>query len=184
MRGVSRSNDFVTRCKRVAKQALGRHAGEPASGGFVRWVHVTIHCLRMKKNTPIGRLQTGFSTMGGLWRSRDRFRERPRVHHDLPLVRSLRDARLARVAARQRAAAASIEPRCHRQHVLRSVSRVASLRDTRRSRCRDAESHRTGRYCLPSRPRRAVYSESPEKHVATRKPSSPASPPPRPGSPS
>ena len=42
--------DFVMRCKRVAKQALGRHAGEPATGGFARWVHVTIHCLRIEED--------------------------------------------------------------------------------------------------------------------------------------
>ena len=40
---------FVTRCKRITKQALGRHAGEPASGGFARWVHVTIHCLQIEE---------------------------------------------------------------------------------------------------------------------------------------
>ena len=41
--------DFVTKCKRVAKQTLGRYAGESASGGFARWVHVTIHCLRIEE---------------------------------------------------------------------------------------------------------------------------------------
>ena len=40
--------DFVEECRHLAKQALGKHAGEPASGGFARWkhVHVVIHCFR------------------------------------------------------------------------------------------------------------------------------------------
>ena len=40
--------DFVQPCKRVAKQALGKHAGEPATGGFARWVHLVIHCYRIE----------------------------------------------------------------------------------------------------------------------------------------
>ncbi len=28
--------DFVEQCRHLAKQALGKHAGEPASGGFAR----------------------------------------------------------------------------------------------------------------------------------------------------
>ena len=38
--------DFVEQCRRLAKQALGKHAGEPASGWFARWVHVVVHCIR------------------------------------------------------------------------------------------------------------------------------------------
>lgn len=40
--------DFARTCKRVAKQALGLHAGEPASGGFARWKHVVLHCIRIE----------------------------------------------------------------------------------------------------------------------------------------
>ncbi|MDB9281605.1 IS5/IS1182 family transposase, partial [Halorubrum ezzemoulense] len=40
--------DFVERCRRLVKQALGKHAGEPASGGFARWKHVVLHCLRLE----------------------------------------------------------------------------------------------------------------------------------------
>ena len=40
--------DFVQECKRLAKQALGKHAGEPATGGFARWVHVVVHCFRLE----------------------------------------------------------------------------------------------------------------------------------------
>ena len=29
--------DFIEQCRDLAKQALGKHAGEPASGGFARW---------------------------------------------------------------------------------------------------------------------------------------------------
>jgi IS5 family transposase len=41
--------DFVERCRHLAKQALGKHAGEPASGGFARWVHVVLHCVRLEE---------------------------------------------------------------------------------------------------------------------------------------
>ena len=42
--------DFVRQCKRLAKQALGKHAGEPARGGFARWKHVVLHCIRLQEN--------------------------------------------------------------------------------------------------------------------------------------
>jgi len=40
--------DFVEQCRRLVKQALEKHAGEPASGGFARWVHVVLHCFRVE----------------------------------------------------------------------------------------------------------------------------------------
>ncbi|SNR61244.1 Transposase domain [Halorubrum vacuolatum] len=40
--------DFIEQCRDLAKQALGKHAGEPASGGFARWVHVVLHCFRVE----------------------------------------------------------------------------------------------------------------------------------------
>ena len=42
--------DFVERCRHLAKQALGKHAGEPASGGFARWVHIALHCFRLEES--------------------------------------------------------------------------------------------------------------------------------------
>jgi len=41
--------DFVEQCRDLTKQALGKHAGEPASGGFARWVHVVLHCFRLEE---------------------------------------------------------------------------------------------------------------------------------------
>ena len=41
--------DFIEKCRHLAKQALGKHAGEPASGGFARWKHVVIHCFRCEE---------------------------------------------------------------------------------------------------------------------------------------
>ena len=41
--------DFVEKCKRLSKQALGKRAGEPATGGFARWKHVVIHCFRREE---------------------------------------------------------------------------------------------------------------------------------------
>jgi IS5 family transposase len=40
--------DFARTCKRVAQQALGGRAGEPASGGFARWKHVVLHCIHIE----------------------------------------------------------------------------------------------------------------------------------------
>ncbi|GCF16198.1 hypothetical protein Harman_41330 [Haloarcula mannanilytica] len=42
--------DFVEQCRHLAKQALGKHAGEPASGGFARWIHVVLHCFRLEED--------------------------------------------------------------------------------------------------------------------------------------
>jgi hypothetical protein len=39
--------DFVQECKRLVKQALGKRAGEPASGGLARWKHLVLHCIRI-----------------------------------------------------------------------------------------------------------------------------------------
>ncbi len=41
--------DFVEQCRDLSKQALGKYAGEPASGGFVRWIHVVLHCFRLEE---------------------------------------------------------------------------------------------------------------------------------------
>ncbi|QAU14050.1 IS5 family transposase [Halorubrum sp. BOL3-1] len=41
--------DFIEQCRHLAKQALGKHVGEPASGGFARWVHVVLHCFRVEE---------------------------------------------------------------------------------------------------------------------------------------
>ena len=40
--------DFVQQCRQLAKQALGKRAGEPASGGFARWKLVVLHCIRIE----------------------------------------------------------------------------------------------------------------------------------------
>ena len=41
--------DFVATFKRLAKRALGKRAGEPATGGFARWKHVVIHGFRREE---------------------------------------------------------------------------------------------------------------------------------------
>jgi len=40
--------DFVEQCRRLVKQALGKHAGEPVSGRFARWKHFVLHYLRLE----------------------------------------------------------------------------------------------------------------------------------------
>ena len=42
--------NFVEQCRHLVKQALGKHAGEPASGGFARWKHVVLHCFRLEED--------------------------------------------------------------------------------------------------------------------------------------
>ncbi len=37
------------KCRDLTKQALGKHAGEPAKGGFARWKHVVLHCFRLEE---------------------------------------------------------------------------------------------------------------------------------------
>jgi hypothetical protein len=49
--------DLVETALRVAKQALGKRAGKPESGGPAREAHIVAHCVRndieLRKN-PIG----------------------------------------------------------------------------------------------------------------------------------
>jgi len=40
--------DFVEQCRQLVKQALRKHAGKPASGGFAHWKHVVLHCFRFE----------------------------------------------------------------------------------------------------------------------------------------
>ena len=42
--------DFAEQCRYLIKQALGKHAGEFASGGFARWKHVVLHCFRLEED--------------------------------------------------------------------------------------------------------------------------------------
>lgn len=42
--------NFVKRCGRLAKQALGERAGEPASGGYARWKLLALHCIRINES--------------------------------------------------------------------------------------------------------------------------------------
>ena len=42
--------DFMRNCKRLGKQALGKHACEPDEGGLARWKHVVIHCYRREED--------------------------------------------------------------------------------------------------------------------------------------
>lgn len=41
--------NFVEQCRHLAKQALGKHAGDPGAGGFARWKHVVLHCFRLEE---------------------------------------------------------------------------------------------------------------------------------------
>ena len=54
--------NFVEQCRHLAKQALGKHAGEPASGGFARWKHVVLHCLRLEDGHSYREIPIGWST--------------------------------------------------------------------------------------------------------------------------
>ena len=41
--------DLVEKALRVAKQALGKHAGKPKSGGLARATHIVAHCIRKEE---------------------------------------------------------------------------------------------------------------------------------------
>ncbi|ELY49261.1 transposase IS4 family protein [Natronorubrum bangense JCM 10635] len=43
--------DLVEKALRVAKQALGNHAGKPESGGLPREAHIVAYCIRKKEHT-------------------------------------------------------------------------------------------------------------------------------------
>lgn len=58
--------DFVENCKRLAKQALGRHAGEPEVGGLARWQHVAIHCLRIEDEYSYRETENRLEYMGDI----------------------------------------------------------------------------------------------------------------------
>ena len=42
--------DLVEKALRVAKQALGKHAGKPESGGLARATHIVAHCIRKEED--------------------------------------------------------------------------------------------------------------------------------------
>ena len=41
--------DLVETALRVAKQALGKRAGKPDSGGLAREAHIVAHCIRKEE---------------------------------------------------------------------------------------------------------------------------------------
>ena len=55
--------DFVRNSRRLIKQALGKHAGKPASGGLPRWVHVAVHCIRIEEEYTYGEVIDRLSLM-------------------------------------------------------------------------------------------------------------------------
>jgi IS5 family transposase len=58
--------DFVEWFKRLAKQALGRHAGEPATGGFARWKHIVIHGFRLEEEHSFRETANRLAYMGDI----------------------------------------------------------------------------------------------------------------------
>ena len=56
--------DFVETFKRLAKQALGKHAGEPVTGGFARWKHVVIHGFRREEEHSFRETENRLEYMG------------------------------------------------------------------------------------------------------------------------
>jgi len=51
--------DFVEQCRRLAKQALGKHMGEPANGGFSRWFTSFCTVFGLKKAIATVKLRIG-----------------------------------------------------------------------------------------------------------------------------
>jgi hypothetical protein len=42
--------DFVEQYRDLVKQALGKHAGEPASARFALWKHIVLYCLWLEED--------------------------------------------------------------------------------------------------------------------------------------
>jgi hypothetical protein len=51
--------DFIGHSRRLTKQALGKHAGYPDSGGSACWIHVVLHCIGSKASIAIVKRRMG-----------------------------------------------------------------------------------------------------------------------------
>lgn len=58
--------DFVETFERLAKQALGKHAGESATGGFACWKHVVIHGFRLEEEHSFRETENRLKYMGDI----------------------------------------------------------------------------------------------------------------------
>lgn len=58
--------DFFEWLKRLAKQALGKDAGEPATGGFSRWKHLVIHGFRLEEEHSFRETENRLKYMGDI----------------------------------------------------------------------------------------------------------------------
>jgi hypothetical protein len=55
--------DLVETALRVAKQALGKRAGKPVSGGLAREAHIVAHCIRKEEGHSYAELVDRLSLM-------------------------------------------------------------------------------------------------------------------------
>lgn len=55
--------DFARKVKHIAKQALGKKATKPKSGGLPRWTHIAVHCIRKQENYTYKQLTNRLSLM-------------------------------------------------------------------------------------------------------------------------
>jgi len=53
--------DFVEECRHLTKQALGKHAGDPAAGGLARWKMSLFTVFGVKKVIASVKPKTGWS---------------------------------------------------------------------------------------------------------------------------
>jgi len=132
--------DFAEQCRRPVKQALGKHAGEPASGGFARWKHVVLHCLRLEdghsyRETP-NRLKYMAEIRDALGLDPDDLPDYSTIYKSFDRLKMW----VWGAAARFRAAAPAVRTRCARQHVLRLATCVIVLSSAGRTNDTDAKS--------------------------------------------
>jgi len=132
--------DFVEQCRRLVKQALGKHAGEPASGGFARWKHVVLHCLRLEdghsyRETP-NRLKYMAEIRDALGLDPDDLPDYSTIYKSFDRLKMWVWRALLRVSA----AAPAVRTRCARQHVLRPATCVIVLSSAGRTNDTDAKS--------------------------------------------
>jgi len=69
--------DLIEKALRVAKQALGKRAGKPDSGGLAREAHIVAHCIRKEEGHSYGELVDRVSLMPAIC-------DRLGIHPDAP----------------------------------------------------------------------------------------------------
>ena len=142
--------DLVETALRVAKQALGKRAGKPDSGGLAREAHIVAHCIRKGEGHSYAELVDRVSLMPAVC-------DRLGVHPDAPPDPTTFYHSFDRYAM-------YVWPRRARQHVLRTQPSLAVLPPTLRAEREDGQSDDTDRYRVAGGARRALLYRARTRH--------------------